>query len=322
MTLSSPALAGRLRTDNTRRSTYERRAVGLVRPRTLQDVRRAPATSVPNHVAKLATPRPAQTHAPFPRTKAPAMKARTARSEVLRRDLVAQPAAARKRRRKGGLQTKLLTVAAVGLCLLAVGVGLSGLHTNHTVEAQVSHITKQVDQAAASGAPAPADVPSENKPANTLANYRVAADLPREIKIAKLGVDARVVRLGVLANNALATPSNIFDTGWYDGSAKPGEASAMLIDGHVSGPTQNGVFYGIKNLVKGDKITVQRGDGQVFTYDVTGSKVYDAGDVDMAAALTPAVAGKAGLNLITCTGKLDSSKTHFQQRVLVFAAQE
>ena len=320
MTLSSPALAGRLRTDNTRRSTYERRAVGSVRPRGMQDVR--PASLAPVHKLAAAQPaKAARAGVSFPRAKAQTMRARTARSEVLRRDLVAQPAA-KKRRRKGGLQTKLLTVAAVGLCLLAVGVGFSGLHTNHTVEAQVSHITQQASKAAASGTAAPTDVPAENKPANPLASYRVAADLPREIKIAKLGVDARVLRLGVLANNALATPANIYDTGWYDGSAKPGESGAMLVDGHVSGPTQNGVFYGIKNLVKGDKITIQRGDGTVFTYDVVSSKVYDAGNVDMTAALTPAVAGKPGLNLITCTGKLDSTKTHFQQRVLVFAVQE
>ncbi len=87
----------------------------------------------------------------------------------------------------------------------------------------------------------------------------------------------------------------------------------------MSGPTQHGVFYAIKNLLPGDVISITRGDGKVLTYAVVTSKTYDADNVDMAAALTPIQAGRSGLNLITCTGKLDGSQTHFMQRVMVFA---
>ena len=80
------------------------------------------------------------------------------------------------------------------------------------------------------------------------------------------------------------------------------------------------MFYGIKNLQPGDTITVVRGDGKSYDYTVVTTKVYDANSVDMQAAVTPITQGKAGLNLITCTGKLDSTDTHFMQRVVVFAS--
>lgn len=144
--------------------------------------------------------------------------------------------------------------------------------------------------------------------------------MPRELAIPSIGVNTRIVQLGTLKSGALAMPNNIFDAGWYSASAKPGEQGAELIDGHVSGPTQHGVFYNIKMLKAGSKITVQRGDGQTFTYTVVTSKTYDANNVDLAAALTPITPGKPSLNLITRTGKLDASGTHFLQRVVVFAS--
>ena len=75
----------------------------------------------------------------------------------------------------------------------------------------------------------------EKKPApDTLASYKVAADLPRVINIEKIKVKSRILALGVKSNNELKAPVNIYDSGWYLESAKPGAPGAMLIDGHVS----------------------------------------------------------------------------------------
>lgn len=267
----------------------------------------------------------------FVRVEAPsAATARTMRTKVLRRDLVATPSkrVAKRGARRSSTRSKLLTAAAVGLCMLGVGVGWTGLRTNHKVEAQVRQLTQQSQQAdasvtTASATTAPAvDIPSETKPNTSGPAYQVPPDHPKELKIPSLKVDASIIPVGILKTGDLATPGNIFDTGWYSSSALPGQGGAMLIDGHVSGPTQHGVFYNIKSLKQGDKISVVRGDGQTFTYTVVTSKVYDAGSVDMNAAMQPITFGKPGLNLITCTGKLDSTDTHFLQRVVVFAALE
>ncbi len=210
-----------------------------------------------------------------------------------------------------------MTLAAVVVVLVGLGIGLSGLKANHEVKVQAKQLAHQ-----GANDDQNTNVPSEEKPAAPPATYRVAPDLPRTITIAKAGVtQARVLRVGVSSTNQLKAPASIFDAGWYDGSAKPGEAGAVLIDGHVSGPTQNGVFYNLKSLTAGDLIQLERGDGKVLTYKVMASKTYKADQVDMAAALTPVVPGVPGLNLITCGGQLDSSKTHFEDRVVVFATQ-
>lgn len=216
----------------------------------------------------------------------------------------------------------LLTSMAVVVFGVGLAVSLNGWRTDKTVKAQVAHLTQSSDQGTSSQASS--DIPDESHPpaAASLGSYQVAADLPRFLRIPKLQVNARVKRLGVKSDNELQTPSTIYDTGWYDGSSKPGEGGAVLIDGHVSGPTKQGVFYGLKTLQPGDKIDLERGDGVVFHYQVVKSQAYDDTKVDMVAALTPVTPGKNGLNLITCTGKFDPASNEFKQREIVFAVQE
>ena len=301
--LDNPVFAGRTR---TRRLVYKRRPVVLARGRSLDVV-------VPNKPKKVVAQK---------QTVKPALPRQT-KSQVLRREIVKPSRPTKPRRRKFGrsLQSRILTIMAMLLFLCGVGVGVYSLRTNRKVEAQVRQISKvqtAVEGSDASTSAIPAQTPP---PANSIANYQVAATLPRVIRIPKLGVEARVTRVSAKADSELGVPGNIFDTGWYDGSAKLGDTGATLLDGHVSGPTQNGVFYGIKTLKPGDQINVERGDGKIFNYKVVTSKTYAADSVDMSAALAPITPGKSGLNLITCTGQLDRSTSEFKQRVVVFAEQ-
>lgn len=306
-----------------RAGAYARRSIaGPVRRRLITDVRpaaskpTASAASVAGAKVRPVQPKPAKRTAS---TRSPFLP-HTSRTQVLQRQYVKKPSGAKRRR---SFKKGLLPALAVALFVFGAGVGVYGLRSNHKVEAQVQHLAQQqsTDQAASGSAETGSGtVPSET-PANNLAGYKVAATAPRIIRIDSIGVAARVLRTGVNTKNQLGAPANIFDTAWYDGSARPGEAGAVLIDGHVSGPTQNGVFYKLKQLKKGSKITLERGDGKIFSYTVVDMRVYDADKVDMAAALTPITPGKPGLNLITCTGKVASSGTDFVQRLVVFTTQ-
>lgn len=202
------------------------------------------------------------------------------------------------------------------LFVVGVAVAIMSLRTDKTVTAQVKQLAKQSEEGTTA-----VNVPSEDPPANT-GTYNIAPDLPKMLSIDKISVNARIKRVGVDQNNAIKAPANIFDIGWYDGSAKPGEAGAVVLDGHVSGPTKPGVFHGINKLKPGDKVSLTRGDGKLFTYSVTGSQTYNADEVDMAKIMTTSVAGKPGLNLITCAGKFDAKTNKFAQRVVVFAVQD
>jgi len=218
------------------------------------------------------------------------------------------------------LKKRLVPIAMISMAVIlfvtGVIIALVSLRTNQNVKAQVKVLAKTTsDSEGGSNGALPAE---DNKP--DVDSYKVAAALPRVITIEKLGVKARTLSLSLDKDNALKAPSNIFDTGWYNGSAKPGEAGAMVIDGHVSGPTQKGVFYNIKTLKAGDVIKIERGDGKTYNYKVTSTATYAADNVDMAKLMTSSVPGKAGLNLITCGGKFNPKTNKFEQRVVVFAA--
>ncbi len=319
MTLDNPVLAGRMKSQ-PRRSIYERRALVVGRPRLVTEMRiptKPQANSEPSKPKKAVFTRPPLTASKASQPHAP----RTSRSKVLMRGITQHPTSRRATgKKRSSLRAKSLTALAVLLFLFGIGVGVTGLRTNSKVAAQVKHLQVASDTGSGNGT-GNAAVPSEGA-TPSVGSYQVAGDLARTITIPKLNVYARVLQVGVNSKNELGTPNNIYDTAWYTGSSKPGQPGATLIDGHVSGPTHNGVFYGLKTLQPGDKIQIARGDGTVLHYTVVTSKTYDADNVDMAAALTPITAGESGLNLITCTGKVNSTNNGFLSRLVVFASQD
>jgi sortase (surface protein transpeptidase) len=228
-------------------------------------------------------------------------------------------------KRRSKAQTVLVAMAILvfGLGLL---VNIETLQTNHSAKAQVAALSKKAEVASTSNTADDPVVPSESKPpATSVANYQVSPDTPKLITITKLGVKARVKPVSVTSSNELGTPASIYDTGWYNASAKPGGgagAGAMLIDGHVHGPTLPGVFVDIKKLVAGDTIQVTRGDNQVFNYVVVTTAVYPADSVDVGKLLTSIKPGQAGLNLITCGGKFNAKTQHYEDRTVVYAVQQ
>lgn len=144
------------------------------------------------------------------------------------------------------------------------------------------------------------DVTEQDKQA-----WRVAADRPRFLSIAKLGIDrARVIGIGINNEGRLQTPISIFDVGWYNTSGKPGENKVLLLDGHNGGPTKEGVFKHLPELVTGDVIVIERGDGKFFRYSVVSNEEVPLSEADskMNQMMTSAVPGKEGLSIITCTG--------------------
>lgn len=212
-----------------------------------------------------------------------------------------------------------LVILGLGLVLTGGYMSLVGWRSNHAAQVQAE---KLIQQANTSGSSKQNQTPATKPPSpEEIADYVVAPNLPRYLLIPKLGVDARIFSVGLTSDGALGTPNNVYDTDWYNESAEPGQPGAMLIDGHISSWTAHGVFYGIKNLVPGDLIRVERGDGTIFSYDVVKTQIYNANDVNMQAAITPIVAGKPGLNLISCTGDVISGTSQFNERIIVFAEQ-
>lgn len=160
-------------------------------------------------------------------------------------------------------------------------------------------------------------------------NHNVPAENPRFISIPALGIDkSRVVQIGLIGDTKqLDSPISIFDTGWYEASAKPGiGAGALLLDGHNGGPSKGGVYDKLGDLEVGSEIIVERGDGKKFTYKVTENNqvtLEQANDKNhksgMAAMTRSSDPSKQGLNIITCVGNWLPDQKTFDQRVMLRA---
>jgi len=163
--------------------------------------------------------------------------------------------------------------------------------------------------------------PSAAKPTQeSVDSYQVPADHPKYISIPAIAVTkTRVLSLGLRHDGAIATPDNIFDAGWYNTSAKPGQPGVAFIFGHVSSWQARGVFYDLKKLSRGEKITITDGNNQVFTYQVDGSQTFPYDQVDMQKVLTPDSPNASTLRLMTCTGSVIRGTNNFSERLVVSA---
>ena len=153
---------------------------------------------------------------------------------------------------------------------------------------------------------------------DTLSSYKVPADAPRILKIDSLGIAARVQPMGVNSIGAIQAPVNIYDSGWYSGSSKPGAYGAMFIDGHASGATRQGLFAYLDTLQNGNIISVEKGSGEVLQYKVVHVDTVSKDAVDMNKALRTYNNATEGLNLMTCTGKWIASQKTYDNRVIVY----
>lgn len=154
----------------------------------------------------------------------------------------------------------------------------------------------------------------------------VAPDEPRYMTIERLGiVNARVVGLGIKVGteNQLDDPNNIHDVGWYNESAKPGHEVvgniAGLYDGHNTGYYKDGVFAYLNTLTVGDLIKIERGDGEVFNYEVHEVAMPLLEEIDMTLMRQSAIDGIEGLNIISCGGDWDESRGTYTHRVTIRA---
>ena len=131
------------------------------------------------------------------------------------------------------------------------------------------------------------------------ADYIVAPSSPRLLRITSIGLSARVKRVTVNEENILQPPDNIFDVGWYDGSTRPGESGAMLINGYINGKTKQGSFFGLDKLQVDAKISLECGDGRQLNYAVVAKEAINKGSFDLKKAIKPYLPDRQGLNMVT-----------------------
>lgn len=166
------------------------------------------------------------------------------------------------------------------------------------------------------------EVSEEEVTPEKVKTHTVKPDRPRYLTIEKLGVrNARIVEVGLTENGKMGVPLGIFDIGWYNKSDKPGAGGTMLMDGHNNGPTRAGVFVNLGNLVVGDKIVIERGDGVKYIYEVMENKTMNVNEANkyMATMQQSPVEGKESLSLITCAGEWTNVQNTYLSRTMIRA---
>ena len=140
---------------------------------------------------------------------------------------------------------------------------------------------------------------------------------PTALIIPAIGVQARLIRLGVMPDGALQVPSSTAVAGWYQGSPRPGDAGASVIAGHVDSYRGPGVFFRLRLLHPPERVYVRRADGTLATFRVVAVQTYGKRRFPTAAVYGPAPGPQ--LRLITCGGAFDPSLGSYLSNVIVFA---
>lgn len=225
----------------------------------------------------------------------------------------------RRRKKFSFAKLRISDYALIGMASLVFLFGVAASINSFITDKKIAEAAYQPETTQTESNEGGASVEAEESKPNT-SEYVVAPDMPRYLHIPRLDVFSRIKPMGLDGSGALAAPSNIHDAGWFNGSVKPGsDSGASIIDGHISGPYQKGVFANLTKLNSGDKITVEMGDGQKVNYQVVSKEVKRTEEVDMKKMMQPVTLGKHGINLISCTGKYNKEAKQYEERVMVYA---
>lgn len=112
------------------------------------------------------------------------------------------------------------------------------------------------------------------------ANYQTEADMPRYLKIERLGVNT-IVCESEMSKDILPMPDNIHQAIWYAGSARPGQGRNVIISGISSGNSDDGIFKNLASLETGDAIIIENGNNFEYTYEVAEIRIIEESNMNL-----------------------------------------
>jgi len=179
------------------------------------------------------------------------------------------------------------------------------------------HATAAIRPVAAGAAALPAPTGPIVAPPPSAAPRPAAA--PVSLTIPLIGVQTRLVRLGLAADGELQVPSSTSVAGWYTGSPRPGAVGSAIVVGHIDSLTGPGVFYRLSELTAGDKVYIRRADGTLVEFRVTSVQTYLKDRFPTEDVYGPVPDPE--LRLITCGGAFDAATGHYLSNIVVYATE-
>ena len=214
----------------------------------------------------------------------------------------------------------------VGFALVLAVSGFAWFAPSETGVLQVPDASEQAVATttlapATTTAPTPSTailITTTTAPTTTLEPEHPAVEpYPLRVRIPEIGVDADVIDLGLNTDGTLEVPTDFEQTGWYTGRSAPGEPGPSVVVGHVDSYSWPAVFYRLSDLEVGHTIEIERSDGLVALYRVSGQELVlkDEFPTERVYADT----AEPTLRLVTCGGDFDRSAKSYQGNLIVFA---
>jgi len=142
--------------------------------------------------------------------------------------------------------------------------------------------------------------------------------LPQTISIPKINVYAHVESVAMDSQGRMGVPTNPDDTAWYSPGFRPGIKGSAVIDGHLDKVTgAPAVFWNLRQLAPGDKITVSEDNGNSYTFAVDHVVAYPYNQFPLTEVFGDADVPM--LNLITCNGIWDKNSKNYSNRLVVYS---
>lgn len=205
--------------------------------------------------------------------------------------------------------TKMAAVVAALVVGATLGVGLV-IVLGRQADPQVS--ASPATAAATSEATSEAAVP-----ADTSSPEAASVAKPVRVVIPAIDVDADLVALGLNDDGSMEVP-DFGLAGWYEPGPRPGDPGPAVIAAHVDSVRGPDVFFRLRDLTTGDKITVEYADGSDSTFVVSESEQQLKDDLPVERIWNDT--DDAVLRLITCGGEFDTAARSYLSNLIVYAA--
>lgn len=152
-----------------------------------------------------------------------------------------------------------------------------------------------------------------------LSSGTTASDGPVRLVITSLGVSMPVRPMGVAGTGLMAMPSSPAVAGWYRFGAAPGGNGATVVAAHVDTRTYGpGPLARLTRMKPGERVELATASG---TIDYTVEKVVRLDKSSIIPSSLFSVAGPPRLHLVTCGGAFDAATRHYEENIVVVAAQ-
>lgn len=161
---------------------------------------------------------------------------------------------------------------------------------------------------------APAAAPSA--PSSAASTVTASAGIPTRVEIPAIGVDSSLVGVGLLDDGQIQTP-DFGLAAWYDLGPRPGDPGPAVVLAHVDSKAGPDVFYRLRELGKGDRVTVHSDSGSA-TFEVESSE-----QVPKEHLPTERIWNDTDdpvLRLITCGGEFNRAIGSYRDNIIVYAS--